>query len=544
MSDKDIVDSQESIDILVTGVYSKWCDDLFRYDVIPSALEKDSDYISGATWNFGALGAGNFQASSEVSSLWKSGYSLIDRCNTALEFIEPMQNTTKAAKNNAIGEISFNKAYMYFLLVRAYGDIPLADESVYSLNKRGASLYSGRKPIKEVYAEIISLLEVAEKNLYTVDDPAYVTGHVARGTAAGMLAKVYATMASGATNDGSTISVMSGEACLPSDKATLYQPEPKELAKNQVAGYESFDVTECYNKVIEYCEKLEAGYYGSYGLLPFEQMWKHDAFNKVSDVEYMFTIYAVSGDEVYGNKVSRYYSYTCDNSGQVTKGLWMGQRNHWYMLFDENDKRINEGVIHNWQSYGKNYGTYYPNVSVSTIYADKVALKEAPYNDGLEYNPAPSGTNLAFTTKYFNVTDRTLERSDAYYPMLRYADVLLLYAEALTETGINLDMAKELVTRVRARSLETATVEDIPTTDPLVLRSVILEERAKELANESDRRWDLIRWGIYVDAMNAIGGSDEVGIVKSRQAKHQLYPIPVEEILANEFINENNPGWN
>ncbi len=544
VSVEGLEDSQESINYLVTGVYNKWCDDLFRYNVIPSGLEKDSDYISGAAWNFNALGAGNFQASEEIKSLWKSGYSLIDRCNTALELIEPMVNATDAAKANAIGEISFNKAYMYFLLTRAFGEIPLANESVYLRNKQGKPLYSGRESISDVYAEIIRLLEVAERSLYSIDNSAYQSGHVASGTAAGMLAKVYATMASGAINDGSSVIVMSGEACAPADKANLYQPEAKMLLKNQVAGYQSFDPTECYSKVISYCEKLEAGYYGNYALLPYEKLWQHDSYNLTSGAEYMFTIYAVSGDEIFGNQVSRYYSYSADENGQVVKGLWMGQRNHWYMLFDEADRRINEGVIHNWVMYGKPSGVYYPNSSVSTVYSDKAALKEYPYNDGLSYNPATAATNIAFSTKYFNVTDRTLERSDAYYPMLRYADVLLLYAEALNENGVNIQMAKELVTRVRARSLSTATIEDITTNDHLVLRSIIIEERAKELACESDRRWDLIRWGIYVDAMNAIGGSDEVGIVKSRQSKHLLYPIPVDEILSNEFINENNPGWN
>ncbi len=541
---EELEDSQESVDVLVTGVYSKWCNDIFRYDAIPSGLEKDADYISGAAWNFSALGAGNFQSSNEIKSLWKSGYSLIDRCNTASEAIEKMQNPTAEAKANALGEIAFNKAFIYFILTRAFGEIPLRDKSTYALNAAGEPLYSGRNTIADVYAEIIRLLEIAEKDLYSIDDSAYVVGHAASGSAAGLLAKVYATMASGAINDQSTITVNSGEACDPSDKNNLYVPEPKYLKKNQVAGYESFDATECYNKVIDYCQKLEAGLYGDYALLPFEDMWQHDSFNLTSGAEYMFTIYSVSADEIYGNKISRMYSYSEDKNGEVFKGLWIGQRNHWYMLFDKADKRINEGVIHRWVSYGKNFGTYYPRSTVSTVYSDMVSLKEAPYNDGLSYSAASGSTNLAFTTKYFNVSDRTLEFSDAYFSMLRYADVLLLYAEALTETGANIDLAKELVTRVRARSLPTATIADIASSDPLVLRSVILEERAKELSCEADRRWDLIRWGIYLDAMNAIGGSDESGIVKSRQAKHLLYPIPVDEVLANEFINENNPGWN
>ena len=75
------------------------------------------------------------------------------------------------------------------------------------------------------------------------------------------------------------------------------------------------------------------------------------------------------------------------------------------------------------------------------------------------------------------------------------------------------------------------------------LRSAIIEERAKELACEGDRRWDLIRWGIYIDAMNAVM-YDDSGIYKERSAKHLLFPIPLEEINANKAITGNNPGWN
>ena len=72
----------------------------------------------------------------------------------------------------------------------------------------------------------------------------------------------------------------------------------------------------------------------------------------------------------------------------------------------------------------------------------------------------------------------------------------------------------------------------------------IIEERAKEFACEADRRWVLIRWGIYLQAMNAIGGSDDAGVLKTRQERNLLFPIPVAEINTNKAIDSNNPGWN
>ncbi len=536
---EDLDDCQESIDYLVTGVYSKWNDDLFRYNSFPYVLENDADYISGPGWLFGALGAGNFQAADQINAMWSGCYNLIERCNSASENIEPMVNVEDAAKANALAEIYFNKAYTYFILTRAFGEIPLSNISAKRTQAEGGSLHNERSEIKTVYAEIIRLLEFAEQNLYAISDPSYKTGHVAQGTAAGLLAKVYATMASGSITSG-TITVKSGKPCNPSNTKELYPATPKHLTKNVVAGYEEFSATECYAKVIDYCEKLEAGEYGNYDLLDFSELWKQASFNKIDQCEYMFTIYSVSNDEVYGNLLSRYYSYTDDGTGCVSKGLWVGCRNHWYELFEDGDRRITQGVLHRWQTTGKPNGIYFPQ-----SYQDTAVALLPPFNDGLAYSPATGAQNLAFSTKYFNVSDRTVERSDAYYPMLRYADVLLLYAEALNETGQDMQAAKDLVKRIRVRSLATATTSDLDnasSTDDV--RSLIIEERAKELAYESDRRWDLIRWGIYLEAMNAIEGPDEAGLAKSRQEKHLLYPKPIDEILANDKITENNIGWN
>jgi hypothetical protein len=152
---------------------------------------------------------------------------------------------------------------------------------------------------------------------------------------------------------------------------------------------------------------------------------------------------------------------------------------------------------------------------------------------------------LAFTTKYDDVTNNAIENADANWPFLRYADVMLIYAEAQNELG-NLDEACLYLNSIRRRSnalmASTSGVGSLDTKTKM--RSAIIEERAKEFACEADRRWDLIRWGIYLDAMNAIGGSDDAGVSKVRYERNLLFPLPVQEINTNKYINENNPGWN
>jgi hypothetical protein len=123
--------------------------------------------------------------------------------------------------------------------------------------------------------------------------------------------------------------------------------------------------------------------------------------------------------------------------------------------------------------------------------------------------------------------------------------VLLVYAEAQNELGQAVD-AIDYLNKVRQRSNATlASSTGAGALDSKTkVRSAIIEERAKEFACEADRRWDLIRWGIYLQAMNAIEGSDDAGVLKTRQERNLLFPIPQPELNTNKAITTNNPGWN
>ena len=70
-----------------------------------------------------------------------------------------------------------------------------------------------------------------------------------------------------------------------------------------------------------------------------------------------------------------------------------------------------------------------------------------------------------------------------------------------------------------------------------------MEERSKEFAAEGIRRFDLLRWGIYLQVMNAIGVTDENDVIKRREEKHLLLPLPLDVVNTNPYIDRNNPGW-
>ena len=522
---EDVGNDDDAVNLWVTGVYSKWLDDMARWGNFPRLLDMDCDYVSGPDWAFSNLGAGNFQGDEVPNTLWNGCYNLINRANVAIERVSQITGANE-----------------------------------------GASYNQPRRSIKEVYDEIIRLLEVeAIPRLYKNTDASYQVGHVCAGTAVALLSKVYVTMAAAAMPSGAEITVMSGSSYkFEKDTKKLVKPIPLTFTKKVVAGYEVFDYNKCYQEAAKW-----AGYlinhssehdYGQYGLLQYKDLWTKSGYDKVGNgQEHLFTLRTRNGDEVYSSGILEWYNGIDKGNGVVQNGLYIGNRYHWYCLFDSEDYRIVDGVKHrfilSYQDENENNkgGFYYPQELKlqATGYdenGNKVADPVAPFNDGRNYYYNVSNECLAFTNKYSDVTDLTQKYSDAYYPFLRMADVYLIYAEAkceLDEYNEAINALNDVRDRSNANRYTFSNKND--------LRSKILEERAKELTLEGDRRWDLIRWGIYVDVMNSITGTnndgtvasyDEAGISKRRDERHLLFPLPTSEVSTNEAIDSNNPGWN
>lgn len=549
---ENLGDSKEAVDLWVTGVYSNWLYDMMCWGEFPRVLELDCDYISGPDWLLAHLGAGDFQGESSLEKMWKGPYNLINDANKAIRYIEAMNNVSEAYKNNAIGEMKFQKAFAYFLLVRAYGPIPFKDTDV----AVSGSYNDPRMPIADVYNKIIALLESAASKMYKIDDADYQKGHVAAGSAAGLLVKVYCTMASAAMPAETPITIRTGapyrtvfDQLSQKDIEVCNTPAAVTLMKQTVSGYENLNSADLYAKAVEWGKKLVAGEYGNYYLSDYADLWKSS--NRQAP-EFMWAVENLDGDTKYRNQVHSFYSgYTASASSDlIYSGGWVGCTYNWYALFDDNDYRITDGVRHIWRYYYQDDydgAFYYPQawrakVTGYDMYGNAVPEEqEQQYKDmGFNFQYNTSSECLAFTTKYEDCKNKASDYTDAQWPFLRYADVLLCLSEAYNETD-QPDEAMKYLNQVRQRS-NARLMDANPGKNSL--RSSIIEERAKELACEGDRRWDLIRWGIYLDAMNAIGGFDDAGISKNRTERNLLYPIPADEISANDAIKENNPGWN
>lgn len=117
--------------------------------------------------------------------------------------------------------------------------------------------------------------------------------------------------------------------------------------------------------------------------------------------------------------------------------------------------------------------------------------------------------------------------------VIRYADVVLMHAEASCESGnTNEALAKLEMIRARARGSNNALLPKVTTMVVDELRAKIHQERRIELAMEWERFYDLVRW----DEAKSTIPNFAVG-------KHELFPIPQTEIDKSEGVLTQNPGY-
>ena len=174
----------------------------------------------------------------------------------------------------------------------------------------------------------------------------------------------------------------------------------------------------------------------------------------------------------------------------------------------------------------------YTSAGSTTVYGDALpsGLPNPRYNHKVYTNPAMRASIGNRFGYWMNIR------------LLRYADVVLMYAEAANEVGgaANITLARNAVNTVRARARQGApngTLPDITTNDQTELRNAIRQERRIELAMEHDRFFDLVRWGVAQAVLNASG---KPNFVDSRDV---LLPIPQTQIDISGKLLTQNPGY-
>jgi len=443
------VNSQESIEAAMNGFYDVWFSDVGEMFIRNLMATGPMPYTksrlageSGATWTQYSW---NPATTGFLAGIWNSSYAMIGISNTLLDII-PGKLDDANTEERLLAEASFHRADMYFFLVRTYGGVPLHLETTTDIPLDGTSL--PRSTEEEVYAAIIEDLQFAETRLPDTR-PTGENGRPTAGAAKVLLGEVYLQMAG--LNEQGLLSIGS-------DGYTLAEAKLLEVVNS-----------------------------GNYALQ--------------SNIQDIFDV-----NNEFNSEIVHAYSVARD-AGTPTLFPW---------TFGPPNSPFNGG-LNSFVQFGF-LQTYYDSFDVNDTRRDWLAYEYIDRNgDMITYNTPNEGIDLGFVSSYtdaetgismikFTDPDKGLApiTHDTDYVFIRYADVLLMLAEAQVKLGKN-SAALQNINKVRSRAgiadLSTITMEDIK------------QERKWELALEFQGYYDLQRWGDVKEAFDASPAARDAGTV-------------------------------
>lgn len=132
---------------------------------------------------------------SQMKGDWNDLYNNINTCNIVINYVDQATDLSATRKNEMIGEASLIRALNHFQAVQLWGDCPIAKEAIFSISSENFdeafdALFPARKPVAEVYAQIIADCLVAIENAPDASNKFKANKMAANA----LLAKVYATM--------------------------------------------------------------------------------------------------------------------------------------------------------------------------------------------------------------------------------------------------------------------------------------------------------------------------------------------------------------
>ena len=470
-----------------------------------------------------------------ILPIWRDHYEGINRANLAISKI-PGITMNVDERNTLVAEAKFIKALLYFNLIRYYGDVPYKEAETTSLN----DLNIPRTPVATIYENMIRDLEYGVINLKV--KAAGLAGHATQDAAKTLLASIYLTRGSMARRD------------------------------NTGNGIADFTLAARYSK-----EVMDSN---RYRLCPYFP----DAFivqNKNND-EIVFDVQFKSPGLGVGNTIGLNMGIPSTASGvdNLSAGGSQGaiRANPYHQFYYEAADSIrmkwtNARILINAATGG------YSVVSAVSTNPPVSAAKFRRY-------PVRSPGFVLQTNDY-----------DVNWPIFRYSEVALIYAEASNEIngpnqlainalnllrsrarntnvgGIHRDILPRSLTLQRSIGLVDLTLTNSLVSTQAAFRNYIILERSRELSQEGKRWFDLVRWGILKSTLRGLnakciakisetppvevpvitntkwtnywnGRVDEWNLITGAiQDFHMLLPIPTNERMANPSIGPNNPGY-
>lgn len=392
--------NEKQVTYALTGIYANLKNSALGENyLVRCTASSDEAYFynteqSPATYN-------NVASDTYISGIWTNAYTSINFANNLLDNIDRSTGLSASVKNRAIGEAKFLRGYYHFILAQWFGDIPLH-------LKASASYEDGireRTPVKQVYDQIIKDMTEADSLLY--DQTTTTLGYPERVTSdavEGILARVCLFAAGEPVNDTKRYkdALFWANKLVASGRHRL-NPDFKQIFINQVQ------------------DKYDVG----------ESIWE-TGYNYISSTSALNTLGVVG---VYGG-VTQTFSPTINGTATFDSGYVYGYHKvhpRLYRAYQPGDNRRDWTI-----------GNYNYTNAVKTYLSPTQLWERMPAKWRREYE-----SSLTRSQQRGNATNM---------PLLRYADVLLMLAEAENEVNGPTAVAYNAINQVRRRSFTTTPV--------------------------------------------------------------------------------------
>lgn len=451
-----------------------------------------------------------------VEKLWVQLYGAINMANM---FIERLDQTAFEvdAYNALIGEAKFLRALSYFNLVSWYGEVPL--RLTYSVDQ--SSNHVAASPLNVVYQQIIDDFTFAYKHLPHAKDADYLPGHANRMAAHGLLARVYLKMAGEPLKDTEKFELAKAHC------DSVMQDGWHDLSVDaEGEGYRNLFLTYIQNTY----DLQESMFEISFTNLRDLGLRVDGKIGNLNGISWNY------GGEGYP------FGYAMLNASPVVRNV-----------YSEDDKRLE------WNLRGYRYAKGDAKAVTSAMDATYCPTKYRRWEptdwDDLDTKPADGAIESYVVLE--PVSSPNKNYTGINLPVLRYADVLLMYAEAANEVaGAPTTEAIACLNKVRNRA-GLANIEEVEP-QKIASKSAFLkelqDERMRELCFEGLRKQDLLRWGILGERLayqnEVIKGDPKFDPKKEQDAsylraglnfdaaKHKILPYPLQEVSINNLLDQ------
>ncbi len=576
----------------------------------PAQITGDEAWVNDAAYassiGFDKSGAdvarGRQSVDGSRMNYWTSLYIGIRDCNVFLDQIDRPQDITEVERKQWIAEVKVLKAYYHFFLMRQYGPIPIVRDNL-ELSDGPETVRVERDPVDEVVDYIVELIDEALPDLLPSPGIDALAGRINQATAAAIKARALVTAASPLFNGNTDFSLSNSEgvelinstfdptkwdraveACslavalaegvghslfkfedafVPQEELsdttllkmsirgsftdantpeviwaatgrTVGGQQGRSMARLFFGGFRDFFALRTVTSLHAPTLRVAEMFYSENGV-PIEEDVSFD-YNNRFDLESASNdhdYYVLSGKNVpklHLNREARFYA---------SLGF---DGNRWYGQGELNDELATAVEAKSGQTAGIQSTTN--DYSATGYFAKKLA----------HYRSAPPASGSGGTVSYTSYA----------WPIVRLADLYLLYAEALNESkSVPDNEVYEWIDKVRARAGLEGVVNSWnsfssnpskPSTKE-GMREIIQQERMIELVFEGHRTWDLLRWKRASEFRNKpirawnVQASSESGYYNVQTIfqpiftnKDYFWPIDLGTLLNNEKLVQN-PGW-